>query len=302
MITNDKLRGGKNMFKMVGMGDLHFPSRNKKGELLSLEERSARDDFYAYYFNQFFNQEADIYFSVGDITTGGYFSEYDDLYKIIGDYNKPFRQVFGNHDLLEHSKQEIYERMYLEHYNHCFTYEDFILVYLETGREKDHSNFGGWISSYQKDWLSNIMTESGAKTVIVIAHHPVYNTTKNTVEDMHNVDPQTELWSILEKKQDGTGIYINGHVHEDSTVQRNNWHFIQFCAVLDDPALRMITVSNDTFAYQTKRLMDKEMRQKAKCVGEFNEQFHLQHDGPGSANERRLTIDLRENSIQLNNM
>ncbi|RLL46986.1 hypothetical protein D8M04_07270 [Oceanobacillus piezotolerans] len=284
------------MFKMIGMGDLHFPSKNKQGELLSTEERKTRDTFYNYYMNEFFKQDADIYFSVGDITTSGDIPEFDDLYRMIRKYNRNFRQVLGNHDLLQYSRKEIYDRLNCKN-NSFYENGDVILVYLETGREMDRKNFGGWISEEQKEWLSSMISKSGAKTLVIIAHHPVYNTTKNTVEDMHHVDPKTELWSVLEKKKDWIGIYINGHIHEDSIAKRNNWHFIQFCSVLDDPALRLFEFSKDTFSYQTHRLTDSEMKEKATCIGQFNEQFRLQEDGPGTEKERNLIIDLNRNLL-----
>lgn len=279
------------MFKMIGMGDLHFPCKDKSGEILEDKNRFIRDEFYQYYLDGLFEKEADVYFSVGDITTSGDKREFDELYRNIRRYNKNFYQVLGNHDLLQHTRNEIYSQINMK-YNTFFEYDDVFLVFLETGREMDRENFGGWVSEEQKDWLKELITLSNSKTMVIIAHHPVYQTTKNTVKNMHNVDPQTELWSVLEEKKDGKGIYINGHIHEDSIAKRDNWHFIQFCAVLDDPAIRIFEIHQNQFSYRTEKLTDEGMLEKAKLIGEINEQFNLQDDGPGTDAERNLVLEV----------
>lgn len=276
---------------MIGMGDLHFPCKDKSGEILEDKNRFIRDEFYQYYLDGLFEKEADVYFSVGDITTSGDKREFDELYRNIRRYNKNFYQVLGNHDLLQHTRNEIYSQINMK-YNTFFEYDDVFLVFLETGREMDRENFGGWVSEEQKDWLKELITLSNSKTMVIIAHHPVYQTTKNTVKNMHNVDPQTELWSVLEEKKDGKGIYINGHIHEDSIAKRDNWHFIQFCAVLDDPAIRIFEIHQNQFSYRTEKLTDEGMLEKAKLIGEINEQFNLQDDGPGTDAERNLVLEV----------
>ncbi|GIN93765.1 hypothetical protein J22TS1_48160 [Siminovitchia terrae] len=277
--------------KIAVMGDLHYPSRN--GVTKRLEEHiiESRDSFYPNYLKSFFNQEADLYVSVGDLTNFGTKDEFEEVYEYIRSYNKPFYQTLGNHDVYSMPRREILELTKMNE-NFVIEEDDVVLLFLETGRELDTFNFDGWVTNEQLEWLEKVIDGSGEKTMIVFAHHPIYDTTARSNQDMLSIHPSIDLWSVLNKKR-GKGIYVNGHTHEDSIVEKENWAFVQISAVLDDQSVRILELDHDQVSVTTIDVSDDESMKQATTIGNALERFTLFPDGVGTTLNRNKSIKIR---------
>ncbi|USG65072.1 metallophosphoesterase [Brevibacillus ruminantium] len=276
--------------KIAVMGDLHYPSRHGVTKRLEEHVIESRDSFYSNYLKSFFKQEADIYVSVGDLTNFGTKDEFEEVYEYIRSYNKPFYQTLGNHDLYSMPRREVLE---LTKMNGNFVMEEeVVLLFLETARELDRGNFDGWVTNEQLEWLEKVIDGSGEKTMIVFAHHPVYDTTARSNKNMLSVHPSIDLWSVLNKKK-GKGIYVNGHTHTDSIVEKENWTFVQISAVLDDQSVRILELDHDQVSVSAIDVSDDESIELATTIGNGIERFTLFPQGVCTTLNRNKSIKIR---------
>ncbi|MBS4190613.1 metallophosphoesterase [Bacillus sp. FJAT-49705] len=276
--------------KIAVMGDLHYPSRHGVTKRLEEHVIESRDSFYPNYLKSFFNQEADLYVSVGDLTNFGTKDEFEEVYEYIRSYNKPFYQTLGNHDVYSMSRREVLELTKMN--GNLIMEEEAILLLLETGRELDTVNFDGWVTNEQLEWLEKVIDDSGEKTMIVFAHHPIYDTTAHSNKNMLSIHPSIDLWSVLNKKR-GKGIYVNGHTHADSIVEKENWTFVQISAVLDDQSVRILEIDHDQFSVTAIDVSDDESIKLATTIGNAIERFTLFPQGVCTTLNRNKLVKLR---------
>lgn len=273
--------------KIAVISDLHYPSASDLDEITVKN----RDEFYSTFIKDFLSQEADFYVSIGDLTNFGSKDELDGIYSYIRQYQRSFIHVLGNHDLYCQTREEVMNQVGMNG-NHSIETEEAYLLFLETAREMDFNNWGGWISEEQQNWLEEEIKKSGDKLMLIFAHHPVFDTTTRSNMPMLSVEPSIDIWSILSKKK-GKGIYINGHNHVDSIVSNEHWTFIQFAAVMDDQSVRMLDISNIHCNVTAVNVGTEQSRQQANIIGNAIDHFQLLPDGVGTTLARNVSISLK---------
>lgn len=266
------------------MGDLHYPTIKESYEPIEKE----REDFFAGFLDAFFNLEADLYVSLGDLTNFGLVDELEDIYTIINKYNKPFFHVIGNHDAYGLTKSAMLEITKQERY-HTIQYENLSLIFLDTAKEQDFFDWGGTLDDIQLQWLQEQINLSEDHSVIVFAHHPVYQTTTNSEKEYLSVDPKIPLKDILNSKN-GANIYMNGHNHFNSIVEQGNWTYIQVAAVLDEIGARIIDITENHIQIMEVSLSSNSLRTAAKKLGTVINHFNLAPTQLGEEKDRNITI------------
>ncbi|MDR6550233.1 metallophosphoesterase family protein [Paenibacillus qinlingensis] len=274
------------MMKLVLMGDLHYHQVDETipGWL------EARDTFFQTFLGRFLELEADAHISVGDLTNYGHTSELQEVYAIVRKSGKTFYHAMGNHDLYAQTRREVLEISGQPRY-HAITTDHAILVFLDTAKEMDFEDWGGWVDEEQLTWFEDVILASGSKPVIVFAHHPVHQTTTNSDKDKGSIHPSIDMWKILSKK-DGVGIYVNGHTHIDSIVNQNNWTFVQLSACLDQHGLRIMEIDEEEIRISAVDLEDAALTDNVEML--YNTMKHFRH----TANARGIDSD-RECSVSL---
>lgn len=268
--------------KIALVGDAHYSSLFQvKEEARYTELENLREDFYQQYFEDFFNLEADIYISVGDLTNIGHPKEYEGVYNIINSFDKPFYQVLGNHDLYISSRTEAMEAANMVQ-ERVLDFEDVSIYFLETARERDVNNYSGYVSDEQLAHLEDFLIKSGAKPVIVVGHHPVSETTFGSNVPMWRMDPKIKFQETLEKKTEGSAFYICGHNHSDSIVKIKNWEYLQLGAVLDYPSARVLEVDVEEAEVVDYPMNDSFMAAAALELGKNMPHYNHWHEAIGT--------------------
>lgn len=273
--------------KIVIMGDLHYPEIEKG--IPDLEK--ARADFYQTFLGRFLDIEADMHVSLGDLTNYGLTSELRDVYEFLAQKEKNFYHVLGNHDLYAQPRQEVLAFTKQSRY-HAIISDNAVFAFLDTAKEMDQKDWGGWIDDEQLQWFENVVIDSGTKPLFVFAHHPVYNTTKRSDMDKGSIHPSIDMWKILEQKQ-GIGVYFNGHTHIDSIEALHNWTFVQTSACLDQPALRILEIRDEEILISAVDITDKEVVENASIIYNNIEHFAPQFNVRGTETDRQCRISLQ---------
>lgn len=273
--------------RIVLMGDLHYPVFD---EPRSAEWQEAREAFYSSYFRYFFEPEADLYVSLGDFTNLGGAEELTYVHKHVRASGKSFRHVLGNHDCYSMTKAEIAALTGQSRY-HAVDTDEAILVFLDTAKELNFETWAGEIDEVQLKWFEDLIERSGDKTMLVFAHHPVYNTTGRSDQLNLSIEPEQNIELLLNKKR-GMGIFFCGHNHIHSVVSRNQWMYVQTAAVLDHPAYRIVTMKNGSLDIQTIEIEDAELRRNAAII--YSDMLHFRHnpDHLGREQDRSVSVSL----------
>ncbi|WP_088103279.1 metallophosphoesterase family protein [Halalkalibacter urbisdiaboli] len=272
--------------KIVLIGDLHYPSFNE--EIPGLVE--ARAAFYGKFIERFLEVDADAHVSLGDLTNFGYLEELNGIYTILNRRDRNFIHVLGNHDLYAQPRNEVLKITGQKRYHSIHTTEA-IFAFLDTAKEMDYEDWGGWLDEEQLAWFEHVVEDSGTKPLLVFAHHPVHNTTKRSDREKGSIHPSIDMWKILNQKK-GVGVYFNGHTHIDSIERKNNWTFVQLSACLDQHALRVVEVNQNEINISAKDILDKEIVENASLVYENMEHFTHQTDVRGEDSDRECKISL----------
>ncbi|MCM3715821.1 metallophosphoesterase [Alkalihalobacillus oceani] len=272
--------------KLALIGDLHYPDIDAAIDGLA----EAREVFYKRFIDHFLQVEADLYLSLGDLTNYGHSSELEDIYRLINHHQKNFIHVLGNHDLYAQPREAVLTISGQKRY-HTIETDEAVLAFLDTAKEMDYEDWGGWLDEEQLDWLEEVVAESGTKPLLVFAHHPVYQTTKRSDHEKGSIHPEIDVWSILEKKR-GIGMYFNGHTHIDSIVKKENWTFVQVSACLDQHALRLIELTPEEIIVSAVDVEDLVMAEAAPVVYKHMNHFTHQTDVRGEAIDRECRVSL----------
>lgn len=276
------------ILKIAFIGDLHYPTMDNFSESV----KEARDEFYSRFLQSFFEIEADYYVSIGDLTNYGNEDEIREVYQLIDQYNnKKFIHTLGNHDLYGIPREEVLKITNMEQ-NVLLETDEVNLLFLETARDHDFEDYSGYLDEEQLQWLENVLDQTGEKTAVIFAHHPVYDTTANSNYPFLSIAPELPVLDILRKKQ-GTGIYVNGHNHKDSILSMDQWTFIQTSAVLDDPSIRVLDIEEEQISIKAINVGNPELKRLSEIIGTNIPHFQHNPEGIGTTPNREKTIKKR---------
>jgi len=274
------------MMRLVLMGDLHYHEIDKSVPGL-LEARTA---FYHTLLGRFLDMDADLHISLGDLTNFGSSLELQEVYELLQREDRTFIHVLGNHDLYWQTRREVLEITGQQRY-HAIDAETAMLVFLDTAKEMDFEDWGGWLDDEQLQWLESMVEASGTKPLLVFGHHPVYNTTTRSEREKGSIHPDIDMWRILNRKN-GVGVYFNGHTHVDSIAAQNNWTFVQLSACLDQHGFRIVELAQDEIRISAVDLTDADVLENAPMLHHHMVHFSHNPDARGTDADRELVIPL----------
>ncbi|WP_308638279.1 metallophosphoesterase family protein [Paenibacillus silvisoli] len=272
--------------KLVLMGDLHYHEIDEANP----GWQEARAVFYQTMLGRFMDEEGNFHISLGDLTNFGTAVELQEVYEYLRRDDRTFIHVLGNHDVYAQTKQEVLEITGGQRY-HAMMTNQAMLIFLDTAREMDLTDWGGWVDEEQLEWLEQMVKASGTKPLLVFGHHPVYNTTKRSEKDKGSIHPSIDMWRILSQKE-GTGIYFNGHTHVDSIAEQNNWVFVQVSACLDQPAFRIIDIGEDSVRISAVDVEEAGLSDHAATLHDHMNFFSPTAEARGTDTEREIVIPL----------
>jgi len=272
--------------RLVIMGDLHY--HDTDAAIAGWTE--ARDRFYETMIEKFLEEEGDFHISLGDLTNYGTATELEGVYGLLGRKSRTFVHALGNHDLYAQKRADVLAFTGQQRY-HAIDTERATLVFLDTAKEQDFEDWGGWVDEEQLRWLEGVVQASGAKPMLVFAHHPVYRTTKRSEMDKGSIHHSIDMWSVLGQKQ-GIGVYFNGHTHVDSIHRERNWTFVQLSAVLDQHAVRLVDVDSDCIRIAAKDVEEAGVVEAAPTLYANMPHFRHNPEARGEAEDRECIVSL----------
>lgn len=206
-------------------------------------------DYYFTFLNSVANDSADYIFSLGDLATEGNISHYRTIEPIINQH-KNFINVLGNHDTTYVSKKDI-QNFFIEERYFIKEFEDFAIIALDSTKEFVLDDWGGIIDEEQLTWLKKEVTRLSDKNLIVLAHHPITNTTFNSDRPMASIENSQAVNDILSLHKKNN-LFICGHVHYNSVVTKENWTYIQLGAAIDTGSYLEVLIEPEYFKTHLK--------------------------------------------------
>ena len=252
--------------RIAVLGDFHYSRLADADE----EARHARDRATQKILDAFFNENADLYVSVGDLTHMGHPDEYRNIYARIQTYGKPFVHALGNHDAYSLTKKEIISLTGQKRYHLIETSSARLLV-LDTAREMNLPDWSGTIDEEQRRWLSDMLYTDDPRPAIIFAHHPIHHTTARSTFDKLSIAPEEKIDELI-LNAPTMGVYVCGHNHIHSIAERKQWCFVQIAAAWDVPSYRLLTVHEQSITIELKTIDDPEL-------DELIHRFHHLMDG-----------------------
>jgi 3',5'-cyclic AMP phosphodiesterase CpdA len=137
----------------------------------------------------------------GDITNNGFQTSFDTAENEFSETSLPVYPVIGNHDLYN-SGFDIYKNVFGRTI-YDFKIGDTHFIMIDTAN--------GTLGTKQKEWLENVLANSGCKNKIVFSH---YNLQENVFESETVISfPEEEyyLYDLFEKYS--VNYFISGHFH-----------------------------------------------------------------------------------------
>ena len=273
--------------KIALMGDLHYGSTFENIDQTDIKD--IREKYFEQFTKNLFSQEADLYLSAGDLTNLGAPAEFEGIYKFINQYDREFYQVLGNHDLYLSDREEAKQYIsYVE--GQILSFPEVDIFMLETARVKDPENYGGFISDEQLEQLENFLKQSEDKPVMVLGHHPVYDTTFGSNVDMWSIDADSKIIDVLKTKTEGPAFYVCGHNHADNIISEDNWQFIQLGAVLDYTSTRIFEITDEFCAIKDVPFETEETREWADTIATHMTHFNLWTEAVGTRLQKNQTF------------
>ncbi|MCS7459857.1 metallophosphoesterase [Paenibacillus doosanensis] len=268
--------------RLAIIGDLHFFDHQLvqgNEELLLAKER-----FYENFLEIFFEMEADVHISLGDLTHMGLEEEFEHVYRHIRNSGVSFRHILGNHDAYELPKSKIQSLM--DHpLNDVLETEDALFVFVDSTREMDPQDYSGHFKADQLDWLETQMHASPSKPIFVFAHHPLYNTTATSTDEKMHMDLAIDMRAILRQRQ-GTGFYFNDHNHVHSIAREEQWSFIQTAACMCHPSIRLVEIDKSEVRTRVVAVEDREIVEAARILYDKLPQYHRPLQAQGQEADR----------------
>lgn len=269
--------------RIACMGDAHYSGMKWKNRHYKLINHA----LYEGVFRAFFRQDADLYVSLGDLTNFGTKKEFKDIYEIIGQYDKPFVQVVGNHDLVCSTKEE-YQRYTGMPLYWAESHPDCHLIFLDSCRQKYAGKKSGQIDMAQVEFLRRELKNAGEKLAIVFAHHPIQ---RIRILDAAGVPIEGFDLNAVLKEKTGKGLYVNGHLHHDHYHTEGSWGFFQFNDILDEPTVRMIEVKDGRVSLTTQCMEDKVIEKYAAKVARACITFQRRENDQKFVNDRDFQLE-----------
>ncbi|QJC51085.1 metallophosphoesterase [Paenibacillus albicereus] len=278
--------------KLIVMGDLHYHEFDETVAGL----QASHEAYYGKLMERFFEQDADLHISLGDLTNFGTERELREIYGLIGRWtgraDRRFVHVLGNHDLYAQPRADVLAQTGQPRYSRVET-DLAMLAFLDTARDQDLLDWGGWIDDEQLDWLEETVVASGDKPLLVFGHHPVYATTARSEGDMGSIHRQVDMWRALGRKQ-GIGLYFNGHTHVDSIASRDNWTFVQLAACLDVPSFRVVEIGPESIEVSAAEALDEEIVSGSAAICAHMHHFRQTPGARGEQGDREIRIALKD--------
>lgn len=242
--------------RFVLLGDLHYSAYYDK------THRELREEFFNRLFQSVKDLEPDAVIAIGDTTDNGLPEEFEGLHTNAARNGVGFVTVNGNHDVLALTKPEVARYTgnrfpYFTLYFNPFTGQSDVtdpnatrFLILDTPKEKNARDHGGYVGPAQLSWLTNQALESGYGPLFIFGHHPVSGATRYSSFPMLGIDNSKEVWQAFSAKQQGTSFYFCGHNHANSIARRGNWHFIQTAAPLRTSDFRLVEFTCEKVSLQ----------------------------------------------------
>ncbi len=243
--------------RVVLLGDLHF------SEYASPELDIEREQVFTAMFKQAVHLRPDLVVALGDTTHQGSLKELDPLHQIIQSSSQkagiPIVTITGNHDCYQLSKSTIapyfigFEGIQKpDFYPECLCgfldLNGVRFTFLDTARDRDPDNFGGDVNLDQLHWLQALMADFNQdpklRYFVLMGHHPLFQTTAISDEEMMHIANSQELMTVLETLSKPPGLYCCGHNHTHSIARIPNWLCIQTAAPLDCRGGRLLTLDS----------------------------------------------------------
>jgi 3',5'-cyclic-AMP phosphodiesterase len=284
--------------RFVVLGDLHYSVYN------SAELCAARDEYYQRLFTAVLKLQPDLVFAIGDTVDNGLPEELDGLHNIARRSGLAFYTVNGNHDLLHTTKTELahytknphpYYTLFGNPVSGVSTALDSSatrFVVLDTPKEMNEKDHGGYVSAEQLHWLKGEIAASGDNPLFVFGHHPLQATTRWSIFPMLNIDNSKQVKLEFWRKQAGEAFYFCGHNHTNSIVRRANWNFIQTAAPLRSSDFRVIDYTPESVQLSAVPLENGDYMIRlgtklANAMGDFSKM-----PSKGRPSDRQLTVKL----------
>lgn len=250
--------------RIACVGDLHYSNLHwRSAELQRLNRR-----FYENYFQHFFAIAADLYVCLGDLTHFGTPGELKEILAIIAKYRRPdqrFEVVIGNHDILVSRKKTFQRLCGLDRLYRSFQMENWRLVFLDTARTYAFRKDSSLMSIAQSRWLCQEILDHPHQPMMVFAHHPAQQVTMTDQDRRYLI--HLSLADVLKIKE-GPAVYVNGHKHKYHYHVEDNWAFLQFNDILDDPSAQVLTLEGTEVSMETLRLDSPGVLAAAKRIGQ----------------------------------
>lgn len=248
--------------RIACVGDLHYSNLRWRSSRL----QRINNFFYQHFFKSFFSIEADLYVCLGDLTHFGTPGELKQIFSIIQENKRPdqvFEPVIGNHDIL-FSKKRIFQKISgLESLYRAKDADEWRLIFLDTARVNAFRKDSSYMGIAQSRWLCDELMESLDRPVMIFAHHPADQVTMTDQDRRYLIN--LSLVDVLKIKSD-TAVYVNGHKHRNKFHVEDNWAFLQFNDILDDPAIRVLELDGRNVKMETISFQDPEMINAASKI------------------------------------
>ncbi|CDZ74330.1 Hypothetical protein ING2D1G_0135 [Peptoniphilus sp. ING2-D1G] len=285
--------------KIILFGDYHYISDHNYNENLKYYDynedfRNMKREFNEFSIGEIFKEDADYYVSIGDLTNAGLKDEIEGIYGFIGDTGKldRFIHVFGNHDLYSNTTEEL-AAMTNQRYNHAIDTEFAKFIILSSSREKDIVHWGGYLSDEILDFLEEEIKETEDKPVIVLSHHPIYDTVMRSNYLNHYIESNRNIWEILNKN---VRLFVAGHTHCESIKTIENLNFVNLDAFLDHPKYSVMNITEDEIDIKSVEIeLPEKIEEYRKQIGSNMPYFMFTSTGRGTTRDREITIKLKNN-------
>ena len=245
------------------LGDVHYI--NSKQELK--QELAVQLKSYYIACLEYLKKETQTarFLSVGDIAHTGQKSEFLEFYDLIKSHGIDLSHVMGNHDLLQFKKYELTD---LEYYRRdcLIREEEYDILFLDTAKEKKEEDWGGILNNSQLELLKKCVIESNQRLLIVVAHHPIFDTTYGSTDYLMSIEENAEINHILDMKV-GQGIFVCGHTHLSSMVKKKNWSMIQAASIMNMNTIPFLLINHGEAFVVWSRIKDKELKEAGCIIG-----------------------------------
>lgn len=278
--------------RLIVMGDLHFHDTDAANPSWT----AARDKFYRTVVGKFLDEEGDYHISLGDLTNYGTATELAGIYDFLNKRSRTFYHALGNHDLYAQKRADVLGFTGQARY-HAMETELATLVFLDTAKEQDFLDWGGWVDEEQLQWFEGVVRASGTKPMLVFAHHPVHRTTKRSEREKGSIHASIDMRRILTQKQ-GVGLYFNGHTHIDSIHREGNWTFVQLSSVLDQHAFRVVDVEADAIRVTAVDVREGDALDTAATLYAHMPHFTHNPEARGEADDRECVVPLTATAVR----